>query len=194
MTLPSSVANRSWMLEQIRETAAMLQARQVRIGRLLVLSLSLLPGCQDLGATVAQQMRADTATAQEAVVTGRTEGTLEAQDQVVATDLLQLQGTWRTIRWETGETDWLLGDEAFREVALKIHWDVKGDIMTRYFRNDDPSEGVTMTLGLEPRNSPKQITIKRGSGQDQTTVPGIYQLRGDILMVCMSSKAHEQRP
>jgi uncharacterized protein (TIGR03067 family) len=148
----------------------MRQSGQVSVPLLVVL-VPLLAGCADF-----------------TVVSVSTPVLPPADDIPAEDDWQKMQGTWRVLRWETGDTDPLWGDEAFRETLEKIHWDIGGDTMTRYLRHDYADSSLTMTFELERDCNPKAITI-RGDG---SSTPGIYELQGNILRICLATRGHDR--
>jgi uncharacterized protein (TIGR03067 family) len=107
-------------------------------------------------------------------------------------DLQKLQGTWRTIRLETGDSDPLVGDQASQDSAQTLHWRFKGNQLLRYFRTDKAGDEIAMTVVLEPDCNPKRITLTRVFEDGTVSCHGIYQLRNDTLVICVGCKSREQ--
>lgn len=108
---------------------------------------------------------------------------LSAFTPEVRGDLQKLQGTWRTVRRETGSRDELFGDEASQVVFRKMHWSFRGDRVFRHGREEGAGEVPDEAVTLEPGRRPKGITLTRDNEGGREVFPGIYELRGDTLTI-----------
>jgi uncharacterized protein (TIGR03067 family) len=111
------------------------------------------------------------------IVVGFFIGAVQAQDAVkksadVKKDMEALQGTWQAV---SGMRD---GTKAPDDRINMIKWMFKGDLVTH--RQASKYE-------LDPTQNPKTIDLKPAeSTDDDKTVKGIYEIKGDELTICVA--------
>jgi RNA polymerase sigma factor (sigma-70 family) len=91
----------------------------------------------------------------------------------------QLQGYWDAVSVTKD------GEELGAEEREAVHVRFKGDEITFYPIRDK----ARVTFRLDPASSPKAITLTEQEGDDKgASVPGIYELNGDRLKLCIVMK------
>ena len=96
----------------------------------------------------------------------------------------ELEGAW------AGQSMEVSGVEQPAETAALMHWTFKGDrLIMRGNSRTDPSRESDLAYKIDSTTSPKQLEFTDPNG---TLVPGIYELKGDVLTVCMRRGAGDR--
>jgi uncharacterized protein (TIGR03067 family) len=97
----------------------------------------------------------------------------KAKHQAKKEELKNLQGKWLHITEEGKETK-----TPFELIVIE------GD---KYRIYKDGKVARELTITVDPSTSPKQmdLTVKKDSGKSWT-VPAIYELKGDVLRICIA--------
>ncbi|MFT3879847.1 MAG: TIGR03067 domain-containing protein [Gemmatales bacterium] len=94
-----------------------------------------------------------------------------AQDDATKEELKKLQGSWvRTLFSADGKTE----DDGDRPADKAVYLDIKG--------NDFHGQKFTIDITKSPRHLD---IIDVGPKGKQFTLPGIYELKGDVLKICL---------
>ena len=105
----------------------------------------------------------------------------DAQD-----DREKLQGDWAALAVQAD------GKELAAEELAEVHVHIKGDEFTLYPLKDKTAR---VTFHLDPASSPKAMTLTEQEGEDKgTSIPAIYELKGDRLKLCVAMKPGVARP
>ena len=127
-------------------------------------------------------------------------GSLPAQDKkepkeedkkkaaAVKKDRQALQGAWQVVTYETG------GEALPEETVKNLRVVFAGDQMTMSLPKDAGKREYTITL--DPTQQPKTIDASPNLAKlkVKTTMPGIYQLDGDTLKLCLATLGGKVRP
>ena len=109
----------------------------------------------------------------------------EPRDKAAKEELAKLEGTWRLV---SGEID---GRKVPRGDIKDVSMVIRGDRVTI-------AEGKQISqaeIRVNPAAKPKQIDTKYLSGPEKGfTALGIYELDGNTLRICHTSKAKPKRP
>jgi uncharacterized protein (TIGR03067 family) len=109
----------------------------------------------------------------------------EPNDKGAKEELAKLEGTWRLVSGETDRRK--VPQEDIKDVSMVI----RGDRATVSEGKQTSQAGIRVNAAAKP----KQIDTKYLSGPEKGfTALGIYELDGDTLRICHTSKATTKRP
>ncbi len=107
---------------------------------------------------------------------------------LVKKDQQRLQGTWEVV-------DWIVDGEALPKAEVKAMRVVfKGDSMTLSMPKGEAKREYTFTL--DPTQKPKAIDTSQRLDEfkQQIATPGIYELEGNTLKLCLARPGGSRRP
>jgi uncharacterized protein (TIGR03067 family) len=99
-----------------------------------------------------------------------------AAREAIRRELLQLKGTWTRQMTKNSTLDGLLQPPK----SYKLIWSIDRDLITT--SGEDGSAEDTYRFNLDPSHTPKTIDLTNINMG--ITLPGIYQIDGDILTIC----------
>src|SRR5262245_35951176 len=105
------------------------------------------------------------------------------REDPVKQEMMQLQGTWRVVRAEIN------GQPADISLFQKPYVVQGNRILTGSAGGDDQG----LVFRVDPGQNPKTIDLIIPGGEEKA-IPGIYELQGDTLKLCMRWGPGKERP
>jgi RNA polymerase sigma factor (sigma-70 family) len=116
-----------------------------------------------------------------------------AAEEGLRKERARLRGTWYRLSGLLNDEYIRIDSSIVRPEDSEPSWTIKEDKITYVYLTDIPRlrrQGRGATYKIDPARSPKQFDLVLEGG---TTLPGIYLLEGDILIVCLK-KTGRDRP
>ena len=108
------------------------------------------------------------------------------KDDAVKKEMKKLEGTWKVVSLEMNGNKF--SEEQLNAVKKMV---IKGNKYTIHLANNE----VTMTFKVDPSKKPKAIDSTYEDQNGETVkAKGIYELKGDTLKVCRTTKTDAKRP
>ena len=101
---------------------------------------------------------------------------VQAEDK---SDLKLIQGTWKVVVGDAADNEPIVGD------LLTFSPDGR---LTIQKERGGASQKETGTFAIDPSKSPKTIDLKPDKNSEGQLIPGIYELTGDRLKICVAGR------
>lgn len=116
---------------------------------------------------------------------------LAGQEEDAKKDQEAMQGTWTFV--QLVHDGYANAEQQIKDVKMVI----KGEKITWIIPNHPDGKEVHQDYSykLNPQNKPNHIDVMRLDGEFKgKTVPGIYELKGDDLKICLPNNSKAARP
>jgi uncharacterized protein (TIGR03067 family) len=111
----------------------------------------------------------------------------------LAEEIKQLQGTWKPVYCASREFEPAI--RALEQVGLKYQMDIAGELRIvgdKWKWTQDGESAERQLVIINPFNTPKWFNFVLSASAGSLHVPAIYQLKGDVLWVCIAGNPFER--